>query len=389
MNIFIKIALVLSFGYIGGSLIGLLKLPNVTGYLLGGVLLGTSFLKVVTEADSGIINFINEFALAIIAFNIGGEFLLKTMKKLGKDIVIITILEVIGALTVVFSAMFFLLKQDFVFSVMVASMAAATAPAGTMMVIKQYKAKGPMSNMILPIAALDDALGIMVFGLALSLSKVILGHTTGSTVALILAPFIEIFASLLLGFILGVTLVKLSSRAKSQEELLVILIIYMLACSGIAIYLGLSSLLAAMMMGAVYVNLGHNPGRTFNTINQFVPPFNILFFAFAGASLDLSIIKVIGPIGVVYVLARLCGKVIGTTLGATIVGSEETIRKYLGWALLPQGGVSIGLSMIVSAQLPEYSELIVSVVLFSVLVFEIAGPILAKIAITKAKETTI
>lgn len=389
MNIFIKLGLVLVFGFMGGKLASKLNLPNVTGYLIGGIFLGTSFFNVITQSDSQVINFINEFTLSAIAFNIGGEFLWDTIKKLGKDVVIITIAEVIGAVVIVFILMYFVMSQDFVFSLMVASMSAATAPAGTMLVIKQYRAKGPMTDMILPIAALDDALGIMVFGLALSLSKVVLGKVSGSTLSLVLAPFIEIAASLLLGFVIGFILSRISKHIKSSQELVVVIILTLLLTSGLSMLLNLSSLLCAMMVGATYINLGQSPSRTFNAINNFVPPFNILFFALAGSSLDLSILTNIGLIGIVYVMGRMSGKVLGTRLGAVCVGSSETIRKYLGWALLPQGGVSIGLSMIVSAQLPEYREEIVGLILFSVLIFEIIGPILAKISITKAKEITV
>ena len=386
MNIFVKIALVLVFGLIGGRVARRFNLPNVTGYLIGGLFLGPSFLKIITEVDVPVINFVNELALSAIAFNIGGEFLIKTIKKLGKEVFIITVAEVMGVVLLVFSVMFFLMKQEFVFSIIVASMSAATAPAGTMMVIRQYRAKGKMTDTILPVAALDDALGIMVFGLALSLAKVALGQVTGSTLQLVMAPFIEITLSLLLGLVLGFILTKITEKVKSQEELTSVLIFFVLISSGLAMATGLSSLLSSMMMGAVFVNLGHKPARVFNNINTFIPPFNILFFAFAGSSLDLSILGQIGILGLAYVFARMFGKVWGASLGAMVAKSDPVIVKHLGWALLPQGGISIGLSMVVRAQLPEFSDGIVTLILFSVLVFEIAGPILAKVAITNAGE---
>ena len=386
MNIFVKIALVLVFGLIGGRVARRFNLPNVTGYLIGGLFLGPSFLKIITEVDVPVINFVNELALSAIAFNIGGEFLIKTIKKLGKEVFIITVAEVMGVVLLVFSVMFFLMKQEFVFSIIVASMSAATAPAGTMMVIRQYRAKGKMTDTILPVAALDDALGIMVFGLALSLAKVTLGQVTGSTLQLVIAPFIEITLSLLLGLVLGFILTKITDKVKSQEELTSVLIFFVLISSGLAMATGLSSLLSSMMMGAVFVNLGHKPARVFNNINTFIPPFNILFFAFAGSSLDLSILGQIGILGLAYVFARMFGKVWGASLGAMVAKSDPVIVKHLGWALLPQGGISIGLSMVVRAQLPEFSDGIVTLILFSVLVFEIAGPILAKVAITNAGE---
>ena len=387
LNIFIKLALVVSFGFVGGKIARKFNLPDVTGFLIGGLFLGPSFLNIIEAADGPMINFINEVALSAIAFNIGGEFLIKTIRKLGKEVFIITIFEVLGVVALVFFVMNVVLKQNFVFSVMVASMSAATAPAGTMMVIRQYRAKGPMTNTILPVAALDDALGIMVFGLAMSLAKISLGEVTGSGLALAAAPFLEIAFSLLLGGVLGLILSYLTKFVSSSEEMTSFIIVFILASSGLSYYLDLSSLLSSMMMGAVFVNIARKPMKVFSNINQFMAPFNLLFFAFAGTSLNLSLLGSIGLLGIAYVMSRLIGKVLGATIGAYVAGSDDVVKKYLGWALLPQGGISIGLSMIVSEQLPEFSGGIVTLILFSVLVFEIAGPILAKVAITKAGET--
>lgn len=387
LNIFIKLCLVVSFGFVGGKIARKLNLPDVTGFLIGGLFLGPSFLNIIEAVDGPMINFINELALSAIAFNIGGEFLIKTIRKLGKEVFIIAIFEVVGVVALVFVVMNVVLQQSFVFSIMVASMSAATAPAGTMMVIRQYRAKGPMTNTILPVAALDDALGIMVFGLAMSLAKITLGEVTGSGFALALAPFLEILFSLLLGGALGILLSYLTKFINSSEEMTSFILVFILASSGLSYYFNLSSLLSSMMMGAVFVNIARKPMKVFSNINQFMAPFNLLFFAFAGTSLNLSLLGSIGLLGIAYVASRMIGKVVGTTIGAYVAGSQPVVKKYLGWALLPQGGISIGLSMIVSEQLPEFSGGIVTLILFSVLVFEIAGPILAKIAITKAGET--
>lgn len=389
MNIFIKIGLVVSFGLLGGRVARKFNLPDVTGFLIGGLFLGPSFLNIITDSDTGMINFINELALSAIAFNIGGEFIMKQIKKLGKEIFIIAVFEVLVVVVLVFGVMFYLLNQPFVFSVMVASMSAATAPAGTMMVIRQYRAKGPLTNTILPVAALDDALGIMVFGLAMSLAKISLGEVTGNGLALAAAPFIEIALSLVLGSVLGVILSYLSKFVKSSEEMTSFILVFILASSGFAQVFELSSLLSSMMMGAVFVNISKKPLKVFSNINQFMPPFNLLFFALAGSSLDLSVLSSIGLLGLAFVLSRMFGKVIGSTMGAYVAKSEPVVKKYLGWALLPQGGISIGLSMVVKDQLPALSDGIVTLILFSVLVFEIAGPILAKVAITKAGEVNV
>lgn len=387
MNIYLKLSIAILVGLVGARVAKKLKLPNVTGFLLGGLLLGPSFLNIIGIADKPVVNFVNELALSAIAFNIGGAFLYEDFKKLGKEIFLITIFEVVGVVAVVFLVMFFLLKQDFVFSIMVASMSAATAPAGTIMVIQQYRAKGPLTNTILPVAALDDALGIMVFGLALSVAKISTGAGADvSRMMLFLAPFIEIVFSLLLGLVLGIIYSRLISYVKLQDELLSLTLLFILGSTGISYLLKLSPLLTSMMIGAVYVNLSSTPKRSFKVLNDITPPINLLFFAFAGASLDLSILTKIGALGIAYVLARAAGKIIGATAGAKLADSDPVIQKYLGLALLPQGGISIGLSMTVARELPKYSESIVTLILFSVLIFEVAGPVLAKISLSKAGE---
>lgn len=386
MNILLKISIVIIFGAIGGKVANKLNLPNVTGYLIGGLFLGPSFLKIVSPAEGNIVSFVNEVALAAIAFSIGGEFLLKDIKRLGKDIFIITVFEVLGVVLIVFLIMYYIMGQSFVFSLIIASMSAATAPAGTMMVIRQYRAYGPLTNTILPVAALDDALGIMVFGVSLSIAKLSITGGDISILNMIAAPLIEIFGSLLLGGIIGVVFSYIADRAKCPESLLSMSLAVILGSAGLANYLNLSPLLTCMMIGGVLVNLVRNSKRVFKIVNDFTPPIHLLFFTFAGASLDLSILASIGLLGLVYVLARAIGKILGATAGALLVKSDEVIVKYLGLALLPQGGISIGLSMIVSRELPDYSSGIITVILFSVLVFEIMGPILAKVSITKAGE---
>ena len=386
MDILLKISMVIGFGIVGGKAARRLNLPNVTGYLIAGLFLGPSFLKVVTSGDKSIISFVNEVALSFIAFSIGGEFLLADLKKLGKDVFVITVMEVIGVVAVVFVIMYYIFSQSFVFSLIIASMSAATAPAGTMMVIRQYRAYGPLTNTILQVAALDDALGIMVFGIAMSVVKLTTGVAEISVLKMIGDPLLEIVGSLILGGILGVLLSYLAERAKCPEELLSLVLAFVIGGAGLANYLKLSPLLTCMMAGAVLVNLMASSKRVFSAINQFTPPINLLFFSFAGASLDLGVLASVGFLGVGYVFSRAAGKILGATAGALMVKAKDNIVKNIGMALLPQGGISIGLSMIVSRELPAYSTEIITVILFSVLVFEISGPILAKIAITRAGE---
>jgi len=386
LDVLFKISIVLLVGILGGRLAKRFSLPNVTGYLVAGLFIGPSFFKLITDQDVQAFSIINQIALAAIAFSIGSEFELKDMLKVGRSIVIITLAEAIGAILLVFIVTYYIFDQSFVFSIVIASMSAATAPAATIMVIRQYKANGPLTRTILPVVAIDDAVGIMAFGIAMSMAKLSLGSTDSSFLQMIGNPLIEIFGSLILGFILGILLTYVANRANSQEELLSMMLASIFAGTGIANALALSPLLTCMMLGATLVNLMHNSNRVFTIANDFTPPIYLLFFTLAGASLHLSVLAKVGALGIGYIIARAAGKMIGAALGSKAVKADDVIVKYLGLALLPQGGVSIGLSMIVRQQLPQFSEAITTVILFSVFVYEVSGPILSKIAIQKAGE---
>ncbi|MEW9095771.1 MAG: cation:proton antiporter [Clostridiaceae bacterium] len=386
MDLLLKISILLFVGVIGGRVAKHLKLPNVTGYLVAGLFVGVSFLGIITEQDMPSFSIVNEVALAAIAFSIGSEFLLKDMLKVGKSVLIITLAEAIGAVILVFLVTYYVFNQSFPFSIVIASMSAATAPAATMMVIRQYKAHGPLTKTILPVVAIDDAVGIMLFGLAMSLAKISIGSTSHSFLQMISGPIIEIFGSLLLGFLLGVILTFLANKSKSKEELLSIVLAAIAASTGLANLLKLSPLLTCMMLGATLVNLMHNSNRVFTLITDFTPPIYLLFFTLAGAGLNLSVLAQVRALGIGYIIARAVGKMLGAFLGAKYVNADDAVVKYLGLSLLPQGGVSIGLSIIVKQELPQFATAITTVILFSVLVYEISGPILAKIAIEKAGE---
>lgn len=386
MNLLFKLSIVIILGLIGGRVANHFKLPSVSGYIVAGLLLGPSFFNLIKAGEISNFNIVNEVALGAIAFSVGSEFLLKDIIKTGKDIMIITIAEVFGAVVLVFIVTYFIFKQPFEFSLVIASMSAATAPAGILMVIRELKAQGPLVRTILPVVAIDDAVGIMVFGISLSIAKLTSGSGSFSLFQIIWNPLFEIIGSLILGSILGFILSYIAPKSKGKDELLIIVLGFIFAGTGIANHFGLSPLLTCMMLGAVLINLMHNANRVFNLLSDFTPPIYLLFFTIAGAGLNLGILSKVGALGIGYIFARAGGKIIGATLGAKYVKSEENVTKYIGMSLLTQGGISIGLSMIVSKELPQFSESIITVILFSVLIYEIVGPILAKIAIQKAGE---
>lgn len=386
MDLLLTIGVVLLVGVIGGKIAGIFKLPNVSGYLVAGLFLGPSFLKFIGAQEINTFSVINELALAVIAFNIGSEFIIKDMLKLGKSIVIITLAEVVGAIVIVFSVMYYIFGQPFAFSIVIASMSAATAPAATLLVMRQYKAHGPLTKTILPVVALDDVFGIMAFGIAMSLAKLSVGKQQYSIIQMFGGPLIEICGSLLFGIILGGALVLLAKRSTGRDNLQAITLVAIGLATGLSKMLGLSSLLTCIMMGTMVVNYLHKSKRVFDSVNDFINPVYILFFTLAGASLNLSTFKTVGFMGIAYVFARAGGKMIGAYFGAKSVKSDPMITKNLGLALLPQGGISIGLIVLVRQQLPEHAVAISTIIMFSVLIYEVSGPIFAKIAIQRAGE---
>lgn len=386
LNILFKICIVLLVGIIGGRIAHIFKLPNVSGYLVAGLFLGPSFFKLISSQDINSFSIINDLALAAIAFSIGSEFVIKDMLKLGKSIVIITIAEVIGAIVLVFSLMFFVFKQPFAFSIIIASMSAATAPAATLLVIRQYKADGPLTRTILPVVALDDVFGIIAFGIALSLARMHVGQEKYSIINMIGGPFLEIGGSLLLGVALGLVLVAFAKRSKGKDELQGISLVAIGIATGLSNVLGFSPLLTCIVMGTTLVNMYHKSTRVFESVNDFISPIYILFFTLAGASLNLKTLSAVGLLGLSYIVSRAGGKMIGAWIGAKSVKADPAVTKYLGLGLLPQGGISIGLMVLVNQHLPQYSEAIGTIIMFSVLVYEVSGPIFAKIAIEKAGE---
>lgn len=389
MDLLFKICIVLLVGFIGGKVAGIFKLPNVSGYLVAGLFLGPSFFKFVSPGDIDKFSVISELALAMIAFSIGSEFVLKDIKKLGKPVALITLTEVLGAIILVFLVMYFIFNQTFAFSAIIASMSAATAPAATLAVIRQYKANGPLTKTVLPVVALDDVLGIIAFGIAMSLAKVSMGEQDYSIIQLISGPTIEIGGSILLGIIIGALLVMTTKKVRNRDEHQMLSLAAIGIATGLSNMLGVSSLLTCIVMGAIMVNMSRRSKRTFDSVNDFAAPVFTLFFTLAGASLDLSILKTVGLMGICYVIARAGGKMLGAWVGAKAVKAEPVVSKYLGLALLPQGGISIGLLVLVRQQLPEIAVAISTIIMFSVLIYEVSGPVFAKIAIEKAQETNV
>lgn len=369
------------------KLTSILKLPDVTGYLLAGVLIGPSVLSLVPANVISRISVLSEVALSFIAYTIGSELNLDYLKKAGSSIIVLTICEALGATLVVNLVMIFLLKQSIPFSIMLGAIAAATAPAATIMVIRQYKAKGPLVDTLIPIVAMDDAVSIVTFGVSSAIAKMLISKSENVSIAsAILIPIWQILLALIIGFIIGVLLSYVSNKIRQESDLLAITIGAIFLSVGIASYFDLSTLLCTMMVGATVSNMLYNSRRVISIIDRFTPPLFVIFFTLAGLDLKIDALKKVGVIGIAYIVSRVIGKLLGSRFGARIVNAPHTVQRYLGFTLIPQAGVAIGLAMVAEIQVPGIGSNIKTIILAATVIYELIGPVTAKIALTKAGE---
>ena len=383
------LAIAMAAGLAMSRVIRYVHLPNVTAYLIAGVLLGPVF-GVLDVSTISSLSIISDVALGFIAYSIGAEFKLSYLKNIGVKPIVITCFESVFASLVVFLALN-AISQPLPVSLTLAAIAAATAPAATLMVIRQYKAKGPVCSMLLPVVAMDDATGLILYAvlsnLAISLDR---EGTQLSAVSLLLMPLLQIIFSLLLGVAIGfvLSLVLRFFHSRGNKLALTLCAVFLGVGLSATNVLNLSSLLVCMMIGATMVNLCHDSTAMLEQCDRFTPPLFMLFFVLSGAGLNFSVLTTVGLVGVIYVIARVAGKVIGATLGAVVEKCDRNIVRYLGLTLIPQAGVAIGMARLAVQDLPEYGAIINAVVLAGTLVYELTGPVITKTALLKAGEIT-
>ena len=384
MNTLLLVGITMMAGLIMSRAAKLVKLPNVTAFLVAGLIIGPCVAGIISREQAESMGIISEAALGFIAYSIGGEFKLSYLKKIGKAPLTITFFQ--GMMTAVcVDVGLILFGVDVPLALLLGAIALATAPAATLMVVRQYKANGPVTQMLLPVVAMDDALGLMVFSISASVAQAMLGGAI-TVSSMILSPLIEIVGSFALGAALGWLLAFGARFFASRGNKLALSIALVLAGVGLCDILNLSSLLVCMMIGAMMVNLSQQREVLMEQCDRFTPPLFLLFFVLSGADLDLSVLPSVGLIGVMYLLLRCIGKWGGTYLGAVCVKADKHIRHYLGLTLLPQAGVAIGMAALVSARFPTLAAQVNTIVLAGVLVFELIGPVITKIALTKAGE---
>lgn len=409
MQILLSVAVALMAGLLMSRVTKKFGLPSVTGYLVAGILIGPYCLGQLgiegigfpTSESVKAMSVISDTALGFIAFAIGNEFRLSQLKQTGKQATIIAIVQALTATVLVDGALFVLhlfvgdkLPVPMILSL--GAIATATAPAATLMVVRQFKAKGKLTSLLLPIVALDDAVGLVVFSVSFGIAKAMINGEF-DLISIIVEPLIEIAASLLLGTLMGVIFTYMEKFFDSNSKRLNLSITFVILTVALSmadfrigpVDVGFSTLLVCMMLGTVFCNICDFSAEIMEKTDKWTNPLFVLFFVLSGAELELGVFAdaAIVGVGIVYIISRSAGKYFGALASAAATGCDSKVTKYLGITLLPQAGVALGMSVTVQ-ELGECGSLIRNIVLFAVLIYEIFGPMLTKIALTKAGDIT-
>ena len=406
MQALLSLSIALFAGLMLSRVAKLLKLPAVTAYLVAGILVGPYVLGAVGVSGLGFTSMtdvqsysvICDVALGFIAFSIGNEFRLSQLKKIGKQATVIGILQaVITTLLVdaVLIGVHFIIPDKLPLStaIVLGAVASATAPAATLMVVRQYKAKGPLTDILLPVVALDDAVGLVLFAISFGISKALTsGHL--DVVSIIVEPVLEVVLSLTLGLVMGILFNFCEKFFHSNSKRLSMSVTFVLLTVALSmlkfeiggVHISFSSLLVCMMLGTFFCNVCDFSEELMGRVDRWTAPLFILFFVLSGAELEFSVFAdgAIIIIGIIYILSRSAGKYFGAFGSAKLSKCDDTIVKYLGVTLLPQAGVALGMAAMATAELGKEGIIVANIVLFAVLVYEIVGPTLTKIALTKA-----
>lgn len=378
-RILLTLSIILFSGFIMTRMTNTLNMPKVSGYILAGILIGPFGLNFIPETIIDGMSFISDLALAFIAFGVGKFFKKEVLMRTGKRIIIITISEALAAGVLVTFLLKFMFHLNWDFALMLGAIATATAPASTMMTINQYKAKGEFVNTLLQIVALDDVVCLLSFSVV---SAIVNGNAAGSLSASdILVPLAYNILVIGLGIFCGYFLSRLLIPARSRDNRLILAIAMLLGLSGICAAIDISPLLSCMVFGAFYINLTEDK-KLFRQINSFTPPVMSIFFIVSGMNLDIGALSTVGAIGVCYFVIRIIGKYLGTYISCMAVKTSREIRNYMGFALIPQAGVAIGLAFLAQRMLPaETGNLLLTIILSSSVLYEMVGPVSARTAL--------
>lgn len=391
MNIILGLGLMLLLGLFSARLINKIRFPAVTAYILLGILIGPSVFKIIPAQILNSSGLLSNIVLGIIAFSIGQNFSRDNFRKVGNSVFWISILEACGAWLFVTLVFLLILKKPFYLSLLFGAIASATAPAATVMVIREYRAKGNFTDTLLGVVAIDDAWCLIIFAISLAISQAISSHLLAAffLIKVFINSLLSIAGAFILGGVVAVVLTYLSKHIRSQTELLIFTMGFIFLSIGIAIWLKLSVLLANMFLGAVLVNINKSSFSFFDSLKTVDSPLFLLFFVVAGANLDITILSSLGVISMFYLIFRILGKLIGASVGARISGAASNIKKFLGLGLVPQAGVALGCALIAKNDFPLVGNTIFTTIIATTVIYELIGPLCTKFALQKSGDIAI
>jgi Kef-type K+ transport system membrane component KefB len=377
--ILLSLSVILLAGFLLTRITKLAKLPNVTGYIIAGVIIGPYVLNLIPHEMVEHMGFISDIALAFIAFGVGRFFKKEAFKETGFGVIVITLLESLLAGILVTLSMHYIFHLNWSFCLLLGAIATATAPASTMITIRQYHARGNFVNILLQVAALDDAVCLIAFSLASAFVNAEAG--AGISGSEIILPVIYNIGALVIGFISGVLLSRLMTPARSEDNRLILTISLLLGIAGLCASVDISPLLSCMLFGTTYINMTKDK-ELYRQVERFTPPILSMFFVVSGMSLNIRSFGTLGIIGASYFIIRIAGKYLGAFGGCMIAKTTATVRNYLGLALIPQAGVAIGLAFMGKRVLPDsMGNMLLTIILSSSVLYELIGPVCAKIAL--------
>ncbi len=412
MEILMPIGIAMTAGLLLSRFVKKIKLPAVTGYLIAGILIGPYCLGWLGELlDINWLGFVStesvknnkilcDVALGFIAFAIGDEFRISSLKKIGKQATVIGIFQALVATVLVDAVLiglYYVLPEGTITipaALVLGAVATATAPAATLMVVRQYKAKGKLTDILLPVVAIDDAVGLVVFAVSFGIAQTMQGGGGLDVISVLVNPLVEVTLSLLLGFVMGLLFSYAEKHFNSNSKRLTLSITFVIMSVALSMYethlgpvhIKFSSLLVCMMLGTVFCNVCDFSEEIMGKTDRWTAPLFVLFFVLSGSELEFHVFSnpMVIVVGVVYILTRAVGKIVGAGISAKATKCEPSIVKYLGVTLLPQAGVALGMSLMAAESLGEVGVMVRNITLFAVLIYELVGPLLTKIALTKA-----
>ncbi len=388
MDTLLSLGVILLAGVLAARILRKIKFPAVTAYLLLGILLSPGIFNLVSEQILNASGLISNIVLGVIAFGLGQNFSKENFSKIGKSVIWISLLEASGAWICVTLASLLLLSQPLYLSLLFGAIASATAPAATVMIIREYRARGTFTNTLLGIVAIDDAWCLIIFAVSLTLAKALVNPSVENLFLskIFFYSLLRIGGAFALGASIAAIFAYFSRFMRAEADLLICTLGFVLLSTGIALWLHLPALLANIFLGVVLVNISKKNIRFFEILRRVDSPLYLCFFVLAGANLNVGLLGKVGLMGLFYFIFRIMGKLAGASLGGWLAKTSHSVRKYLGFGLIPQAGVALGVALIAEAEFSQLGGIVFTTIATTTIIYELIGPFCTKFALRKAGE---